>query len=230
MHRLSIDYSIPDPALTVLGAGLQCDTLRAALKQLPLEIDLIVSSPMRRTLQTTTNALGWRMAEGCPAIALAEFQENSAKPCDTGSDAAAMAAEWSAFDWSEVDPVFPAKTGLYEFSKDGLTRRGVEARKWLRGRKEKVIAVVSHAGFLRVGVSYCQYANADFRVFEFAEGEEEIGGRLVEWELTEERAGGLGKSEKGVFGWETQHFPEEKVEEGVPAEDAQGASAVKVAS
>lgn len=144
-----------------------------------------------------------------------------------------MAAEWPAFDWSEVDPVYPAKTGLYEFSKEGLTRRGVEARKWLRGRKEKVVAVVSHAGFLRVGVSYCAYANADFRIFEFAEaeeGDEEVGGRLVEWELTEERGGGLGKSEKGVFGWETQHFLGEKKEEGIPTEDAQSASAVKVAS
>lgn len=188
---------------------------------------------MRRTLQTATNALGWRIAEGCPALALAEFQENSAKPCDTGSDAKAMAEEWPAFDWSTVDPVFPAKTGLYEFSKEGLTRRGEAARRWLRGREEKVIAVVSHAGFLRVGVSYCAYDNADFRIFEFAEGGEgeEVGGRLVEWELTEERGGGLGKSEKGVFGWETQHFPEEKkVEEGVPDEDAKEASAVKVVS
>lgn len=174
------------------------------------------------------------MAEGCPAIARAEFQENSAKPCDTGSDTKIMAGEWEAFDWSEVDPVYPAKTGLYEFSKEGLTKRGVEARKWLRGRKEKVVAVVSHAGFLRVGVSYCAYDNADFRIFEFAEGEgdEEVGGRLVEWELTKERGGGLGKSEKGVFGWETQHFPKEKEGEAVPSEDAQTqrASAVKVAS
>ena len=191
---------------------------------------------MRRTLETATNALGWRMAEGCPAITLAEFQENSAKPCDTGSDTAAMAAEWPAFDWSQVDPVFPAKTGLYEFSREGLTQRGAAARRWLKGRKEKVIAVVSHAGFLRVGVSYCAYNNADYRIFDFAEGEEDedVGGGLVEWEMTRERGGGLGKSEKGVFGLETQPFPDEKAaekaKEGVPIEDAQKASEVKVAS
>jgi hypothetical protein len=124
---------------------------------------------------------------------------------------------------------------LYEFSKDGLTRRGVAARKWLRAREEKVVAVVSHAGFLRVGVSYCAYANADFRVFEFADedgGGEDVGGRLVEWELTKERGGGVGKSEKGVFGWETQHFPEEKPVGGEVAEEekARGGSAVEVAS
>lgn len=194
---------------------------------------------MLRTLQTTTHALGWRIAQGCPALTLAEFQENSAKPCDTGSDPAALAEEWPAFDWGQLDPLYPAKTGLYEFSKDGLTRRGVAARKWLRAREEKVVAVVSHAGFLRVGVSYCAYANADFRVFEFAddeegegEGDEDVGGRLVEWELTRERGGGVGKSEKGVFGWETQHFPEEKPVGGEVAEGekARGGSAVEVAS
>lgn len=175
------------------------------------EIELVVASPMRRTLQTAQQTLGWLIAEKeVQAVAKAEWQENSNKPCDTGTNIAIMSKEWPQFDWSGVDPVFPSKTGLYEFSKDGLTRRGIEARRWLKNRPEKVIAVVSHAGFLRVGVSYCQYDNADFRVFNFAEGDEDdaAGGRLVEWEVTEENGGGLGKSLKGRFGWETQTFPE----------------------
>jgi hypothetical protein len=80
----------------------------------------------------------------------------------------------------------------------------------LRNRPEKVIAVVSHSGFLRVGVSHRQYANADFRVFNFSQGDEEIGGRLVEWEFTEKRGGGLGKSSKGVFPMGPGDYPEEK--------------------
>lgn len=132
-------------------------------------------------------------------VLAAEWQENSDKPCDTGTDAAAMAEEWPQFDWAMVDEEYPAKTGLYEFSRRGLEERGVAVRKWLRGRGEKVIAVVSHSGFLRVGVSYRKYENADYRVFDFAEGDEEIGGRLVEWELTEKKGGGLGKSPPGYF-------------------------------
>lgn len=170
------------------------------------------------------------MEEGVPVALRAEWQENSAKPCDTGTEIKKMITEWPQFDWSNVDPVFPSKTGLYAFSKDGLTRRGIEARKWLKNRPEKVIAVVSHAGFLRVGVSYCQYDNADFRVFEFAEGggDDDVGGRLVEWELTEERGGGLGKSLKGKFGWETQTFSEINENgnevERVPKEEAENFS------
>lgn len=161
-------------------------------------------------MQTAQQSMGWLMEKGVPVALRPEWQENSAKPCDTGTDINVMSKEWPQFNWSNIDPIFPSKTGLYEFSKDGLTRRGIETRRWLKSRPEKVIAVVSHAGFLRVGVSYCQYSNADFRIFEFAEGEADdaVGGRLIEWELTEERSGGLGKSLKGKFGWETQTFSE----------------------
>lgn len=167
---------------------------------------------MRRTLQTAQQGLGWLMRRGVPVILRPEWQENSAKPCDTGTAIEEMKKEWPQFDWSEVDPVFPAKTGLYEYSKRGLTERGIAARRWLRDRPEKVIAVVSHSGFLRVGVSYKRYENADFRIFDFAEGGEEVGGRLVEWDLTEARGGGLGKSGRETFTLGPGDFPPEKEE------------------
>lgn len=158
-------------------------------------------------MQTTQQALGWLMEQDVPVIVRAEWQENSDKACDIGTDIPTSSAEWPQYDWSTVDPIYPTKAGLYEFSQEALTQRGIEARRWLKNRPEKVIAVVSHGGFLRVGVSYRAYDNADFRVFDFAEGnaDDDVGGRLVEWELTV--CGGLGKSEKGVFGWETQSFP-----------------------
>jgi hypothetical protein len=53
--------------------------------------------------------------------------------------------------------------------------------------------VVSHSGFLRVAVSNRFYANADYRVFDFGEGED---GKLAltERDWTEKRGGGLGES------------------------------------
>lgn len=139
------------------------------------------------------------MERGIPVVLRAEWQENSDKPCDTGSSISEMQKEWPQFDWSSVDPIWPAKTGLYRFSREGLTERGIAARDWLRNRPEKVIAVVSHSGFLRVGVSNKGYYNADYRVFEFAEGHEEVGGKLVELEVTEKKGGGLGKSNHGTY-------------------------------
>lgn len=206
------NYDLPDPPLTPFGLGPQCSDLRNFLQNnlaLANRIDLIVVSPMVRTIQTAQESLGWLMEKGVPVILRPEWQENSDKPCDTGTAISTMEKEWPQFDWSSVDPLYPSKTGLYEFSQEGLTKRGIEARKWLRSRTEKVVVVVSHSGFLRVGVSYRHYENADFRIFDFAEGDgdDDVGGRLVEWELTENNGGGLGKSSKGVFGWETQTFP-----------------------
>lgn len=76
---------------------------------------------------------------------------------------------WPQFDWDAIDPVFPAKTGLYEYSDAGLARRLVTAKRWLRARPESTVAVVSHAGFLRRATG-TRFGNADFRVFDFADG------------------------------------------------------------
>ncbi|RDW77669.1 hypothetical protein BP6252_05722 [Coleophoma cylindrospora] len=106
-------------------------------------------------------------------------------------------------DFSTMDPVFPAKEGLYEFSMEALTERGLAARRWLKARKEKVIAVVGHDGFMRVGICQKKFGNADFRIFEFAGGDSL---ELIEWEETEKRGGGLGTCPKGSFGWLPNDF------------------------
>ncbi|ESZ98262.1 hypothetical protein SBOR_1358 [Sclerotinia borealis F-4128] len=206
------NYELHDPALTDLGFGAQCDELARSLKDdVPLaqEIDLIVVSPMRRTLQTAQQGLGWLIKRGVPVLLRPEWQESSDKPCDTGTPIELMEKEWPQFDWSAVDPLFPAKSGLYEFSKDALIERGIVAKKWLQQRPEKVIAVVSHSAFLLTCISYKRYANADYRIFDFANGDGQKSAELVEWELTESRGGGLGKSPRGTFGMSVNDYPME---------------------
>lgn len=71
--------------------------------------------------------------------------------------------------------------------------------------------MVSHSGFLRCAVSHARYANADYRVFDFVEGEEL---ELKEWDVTAENGGGMGESEKGRAEIVSSDFPpEEQVEE-----------------
>jgi broad specificity phosphatase PhoE len=110
-----------------------------------------------------------------------------------------MQKEWPQYDWSTVDPTFPSKTGFYAYTIEALTKRGLEARKWLKARPEKVIAVVSHSGFLRGPISNKKYAHADFRIFDFAPDGDDA--RLVEWEVTETNGGGLGRSQSGFWGF-----------------------------
>lgn len=214
LSDLTQNYDIPDPPLTSLGRS-QCADLSKVLQSHPLysKIDLIVVSSMHRTLETATYSLEPLIKSGVPVILSALFQENSAKPCDTGLPIPIVRQKWPQYDWDAVDPAFPSKEGIYEFSRKGITQRGIAAREWLRKRPEKVIAVVSHSGFLRVGLCYKFYANADFRIFDFGEGKGDVGGELIEWEETQgregEMCGGMGKSLWGVAGMETQPFPED---------------------
>jgi hypothetical protein len=78
-------------------------------------------------------------------------------------------------------------------------------------RPEKVIAVVSHAGFLRTAIANRRFANADYRVFEISE---DSAGHLslIEDEATEAKGGGMGRCQKGVFRGEQWDFPRENVE------------------
>ncbi|KAI4134911.1 MAG: hypothetical protein LQ347_001119 [Umbilicaria vellea] len=121
--------------------------------------------------------------------------ENSDKPCDTGTPIAAISTEFPSFDFNTVSPEYPSKEGRWAFSVAAITQRGRDCRQWLKSRPEKVIAVVTHSGFLRLGVSHTKYANADYRVFDFAD---DTSDELVEWESTEHQGGGMGKSEKGT--------------------------------
>ena len=137
-----------------------------------------------------------------------------------------MAKEFPQFNFSQVDPLYPDKTtnihtNPYAFTSRAILARGQTCLKNLYSRPEKVIAVVSHSGFLRTAVCNRRFSNADWRVFDFDEeamqasrekGDGPNGEGLFvlkEWKETEERGGGLGKSEKGFFAHIPGDFPPE---------------------
>lgn len=79
-------YLIPDPRLTEYGIE-ECQTLEG---RFPFQssVGLIVSSPLRRTLQTAVCSFQPAITRGVRIVALPELQETSNVACDTGSDAA----------------------------------------------------------------------------------------------------------------------------------------------
>lgn len=219
LHNVDKDYSIPDPVLSQLGLQ-QCVQLRDHLRQnLPLadQAELIVVSPMRRTLQTALLGLDWLIERGVPVRLDAGWQENSASPCDTGSPVSILQAEFPTLDFSAVDPIYPEKanppTNPYAFTRRAVVQRGQTCLEWLYNRPEKIIAVVSHSGFLRCSVSQRRYANADYRVFDLKKNDGK-GFVLKEWEQTEKRGGGMGRSETGIAQIEEWDFPKETDELG----------------
>lgn len=161
---------------------------------------LILCSPMRRTCETTRLALGsWAAEKGIPIVAHAGWQENSAKPCDSGSPLPSVAAEFPEIDFSRVDPVYPDKTSpaaeKYKYLSANLLGRAQMVLEDLYHRPEKAIIVVSHSGFLRQCVTGDWYFNADYRVYDLAEKEGGDGQfELKQWELTKSGHGGMGWS------------------------------------
>ncbi|KAI1475487.1 phosphoglycerate mutase-like protein [Daldinia eschscholtzii] len=199
-HNAEKDFSIPDPDLTEEGHG-QCVDLRKSLIENPLaqQAELIVVSPLRRTIQTALRSVDWLIEKGVKIEADADWQENSDKQCDTGSSIDKLIEEFPMVDFSKVDPVFPDKTSpagsRYHFTKPSLLARAQAALKKLYERPEKVIIVVSHSAFLRLAVSGYWYFNADYRIFDFAPMNDSGDlYRLEQHESTREKGGGLGRS------------------------------------
>ncbi|SPO07160.1 uncharacterized protein DNG_09854 [Cephalotrichum gorgonifer] len=193
-----LNYTLHDPPLTDEGHG-QCTVLRESLKQrLEGETDIaIVVSPLKRTLQTALGSLDWLIERGIPITADAGWQETSAKPCDTGSPVSKLAAEFPSVDFSGVDPVFPDKTSpagsKYFPTRGAIIARAQSCLRSLYQRPEKWLIVVSHGGFLRMGVSGWWFSNSDYRIFDFdGSPDTELPLKLVQWESTV--AGGLGQS------------------------------------
>ena len=123
-----------------------------------------------------------------------------------------IGSEFPELDFSYVDPAYPAKSSgsPYAFTRVANVARGAACLQSLCSRPEEVIAVVSHSGFLRTGISRRRYANADYRIFTFgrdAEGKLE----LLEDEETEKRKGAMGKSQEGIFEIVRKDFPPENV-------------------
>ncbi|KAI1336505.1 histidine phosphatase superfamily [Xylariaceae sp. FL0016] len=200
LHNATKNYDICDPDLTEEGRE-QCAVLREGLIKDPLakQAELIITSPMRRTIQTALGSVDWLIEKGVKIEADACWQENSAKPCDTGSPVEKVKQEFPIVDFANVDGVWPDKTSeaayLYRYNKQAILLRCQEALKKLYDRPEKVIVVVSHSGFLRLAVTGTFFFNADYRIFDFADRPSAGDSyRLEQHAQTKEKGGGLGRS------------------------------------
>ncbi|XP_026428617.1 phosphoglycerate mutase-like protein 1 isoform X1 [Papaver somniferum] len=173
-----LSYSIFDAPLTPLG-WQQVDNLRNHVYDSGLikKIELVIVSPMSRTMQTAVGVFGGggytdgmdilplmvanagnndRSAYSslnCPPIVAVElcreYLLKEVRPCDKRRSVSEYVPLFPAIDFSlvESDEDTWWKTDVREPT-DGVTARGIEFLNWLWTRKEKEIAVVTHSGFL----------------------------------------------------------------------------------
>lgn len=165
-HNVKEEYHIPDAPLTQLGKQQAKHLIQnyPHLGQPGSRPEVIFTSPLIRTIQTTQIGLG---SLDIPVIAVAELQENSAMPCDTGSDVAVIRQRFPDLDVSQVPEHWNSKTGPWEASQTALAARAQKLRDILAERQEDRLALVTHGGFCShlVG-SYTRFNNAECRQFQ----------------------------------------------------------------
>ncbi|ATY63949.1 Histidine phosphatase clade-1 [Cordyceps militaris] len=150
VHNLSHDnHDMPDPSLTTLGEE-QSRELAEKHGGVFEGAELILASPLRRTISTALLAFKSILDGGRKVVAWPELQEASDLPCDTGSDVAKLQVE---FDSSPVDltlavPGWEVKTAQSAANSTSLLARAANARAWLARRPEKEVVLVSHGCFL----------------------------------------------------------------------------------
>jgi broad specificity phosphatase PhoE len=110
-------------------------------------VAFIVSSPIRRTLQTSLLGFNFK------PLPHPGFQENSAKPCDTGSAISLLLEEFPELDFGLVVDGWSSKEGEWSPDETSLAKRAAKMRTWLKEREEEDIIVVTHGGILFILVS-----------------------------------------------------------------------------
>ncbi|KAL8833236.1 MAG: hypothetical protein Q9170_004400 [Blastenia crenularia] len=150
---------IPDPLLTPVGEQ-QCLQLRDSFPY-HSEIDLLVTSPMHRTLQTTLRSFSLEIDRGVPCIAIPELQECGDEPCNTGKDPELL--KWSfvgsPINFDLVVEEWNSRRGVWgSKSVQSQQTRAWNALKWLKARDEREIVVVAHDAM---------WKNAEYRTYRF---------------------------------------------------------------
>ncbi|KAF5714045.1 histidine phosphatase superfamily clade-1 [Fusarium mundagurra] len=173
---------LPDTDLTPLGQE-QAKGLISKCPELA-NVDLIVSSPLRRTLQTTLLAFSPQLERGVQIVALPEVQEVSDMNCDTGSDLSVIKTEFQQepVDFSLVEPGWQIKEGKWAPVVGSVLERARAARQWLSERPESEIVVVTHGCFLHfftddwvnsVNPDGTDWANAEVRSYTISHDDHE---------------------------------------------------------
>lgn len=140
--------------------------------------DLVVTSPMRRTLQTAHGCLGKHLNE-IPWIAYEHIREQTGlHPCDSRLPTSHHAAAFPNVNFElceEEDPLIGSYLTRREPNED-VAKRGLLFLDWLCTRSEANIVIVTHSAFLRHffrqvaevdngGEAFVEFANCEMRSF-----------------------------------------------------------------
>jgi broad specificity phosphatase PhoE len=146
------DPATPDARLSKAGLA-QCAGLAALTARLD-SIELVVCSPLTRSLQTVTAGFADYVARGSPVVALEAVRELVQTKADSRRPTSELASEFGHVCFSELsdetDVLWDRLGGAAEgaHSAEALEARCAAAVRWLLARPEKEVVVVSHPALL----------------------------------------------------------------------------------
>ena len=143
-----IDPGIVDARLSEQGRE-QVKSIRRAVSA--LNVSLIVTSPLTRALETAVGVFDG--SPSAPVVVQPLLRELLGDSCDIGRPASALSKEFPSIDFSSLqDPWWHQgpldNRGVPLEPRELLANRIAEFKDWLASRRESLILVVSHSGFL----------------------------------------------------------------------------------
>lgn len=185
-HNVAKDFNLRDPGLTELGFT-QAAALATAFPALD-SVAVILTSPLRRTIETTIAGFGDIIKKDSPdpakLILDPDLQERSAEPCDTGSEVAVLQQRFPDLDFSALSEGWYIKEGPYTADDEAVAARAKRVRLKLlelstgpfvetaSGIEKKDIVVVTHGVFMKFLAQdeTIDLPKAGWKAFKFAAG------------------------------------------------------------
>jgi broad specificity phosphatase PhoE len=164
-HNVDKNLDQLDPGLTALGVQ-QAEQLGRTFPG-PANVAVILTSPLRRALQTTLSAFphvldrsyyadGERGVDGGVKLVVdADAQERSALPCDTGSGRDVLEETFPGLDFSSLPEDWPLKDGPFAPDDEALRARARKLRRRLADLVASLadpkgnLVVVTHGVFMK---------------------------------------------------------------------------------
>lgn len=145
------NYKIVDPCLTLKGYE-QCELLKKKLEidKIIDDIDLIVVSPLHRTLETYDNIIEKKKYKNILTLSLDEIRERIDLPCHKRTLISEKKNKYKFINFDEIknnhDLMYDKFNGMEP--KNNVIQRCKWFINWLKNRKEKNIMIITHGNFL----------------------------------------------------------------------------------
>lgn len=111
----------------------------------PRKVQLLVASPMRRTIETCLIAFTPCIERGLKVVAMPLAQEATNEISDTGSSREKIAELFGdKVDISHVEPGWNHKEGQYAVEPGTVMERSRKLRRWLKAQDAEEIVLVNH--------------------------------------------------------------------------------------